>query len=92
MSYEEFAKFVDPRNQWGKILQSHFAALQLIQTPISLLGSNRSQSTATTEKDGVTVRWLSNLHKDIDPAYREYYDWPVSIERAVYEGRLPMRF
>jgi hypothetical protein len=92
MSHEEFAKFVDPRNEWGKLLQSHFAALQLIQTPISLLVMHRKRPTASIEKDGITVRWLSNIHKSILPEYRKYYEWPLSIEMAVYDGSLPLKF
>lgn len=92
MSHEEFAKLVNPENEAGKLLQSHFAALQLIMTPITQSEKERGRKTPTTVGDGVTVRWLTNLHKNSLPEYRKYYEWPLAIEKAVYEGRVPLRF
>ena len=92
MSHEEFAKFVDPNNEAGKLLQSHFAALQLIMTPITLNLKERGNRDSTTTGDGVTARWLTNLHSKIHPGYRKYYEWPLSIEKGVSEGRVPLKF
>jgi hypothetical protein len=89
MSHEEFSMFVDPNNEAGKLLQSHFAALQLIMTPITLNLKERGNRDPTG--DGVTARWLTNLHSKIHPDYRKYYEWPLSIERGVSEGTVPLQ-
>lgn len=91
MTHEEFSMFVDPRNECGKLLQSHFAALQLIMTPVTL--SNRqARRPSGMGGDGVTVRWLSNLHKQTHPEFMKYYEWPIAIEKAVYDNELPLVF
>lgn len=83
--------FVDSRNECGKLLQSHFAALQLIMTPVTL-SDRQARRPSGMAGDGVTVRWLSNLHKQTQPEYMKYYEWPMAIEKAVYENTLPLRF
>jgi hypothetical protein len=90
MSHIEFATFVNPNNEAGKLLQSHFAALQLIMTPITQFEKERGKRFQIG--DGVTSRWLTNLHAKINPDYRKYYEWPLAIENGVYEGRVPLKF
>jgi hypothetical protein len=67
MSHPEFALFVSPTNEAGKLLQSHFAALQIIMTPITLseaAGGREEQgggSGTTGPGRGTTARWLKHL-------------------------------
>ena len=80
MTQEDFESFVDPANDTGRLLQSHFIALQTIMTPISakeMLG--RKPRSAPNG----TVRWLGPLHQDIKPNLRKYFEWPIAREAVV---------
>jgi len=90
MSHAEFATFVHPTNEAGKLLQSHFAALQLIMTPITL--NSQGRRAATSPGRGTTAIWLTALHKRINPDFRDYYEWPMQIERGVAERTVPLKF
>jgi hypothetical protein len=93
MSHEEFALFVDPQNEAGKLLQSHFSALQLIMTPFTrreTIGSQRRNASAMQRTDGTTARWLVHLHRHIKPEMKKYYEWPIWVEKAVAAGALPL--
>lgn len=95
MSHEEFALFIDPNNEAGKLLQSHFAALQLIMTPFTrreTIGSKRRSATMGQNNDGTTARWLVALHRNIKPEMRPYYEWPIWVENAVAVGKLKLRW
>ena len=97
MSHEEFALFIDPSNEAGKLLQSHFAALQLIMTPFTRRETDgrkvfRKNATSPDKTDGTTNRWLVYLHRNINPEMRVYYEWPIWIENAVTTGALKMSF
>ncbi|KAH8587693.1 hypothetical protein B0O99DRAFT_641090 [Bisporella sp. PMI_857] len=98
MSHPEFALFVSPTNEAGKLLQSHFAALQIIMTPITLseaAGGREEQgggSGTTGPGRGTTARWLKHLHKNIHPEMKMYYEWPIMIEQGVADGWVPLKF
>jgi hypothetical protein len=95
MSHEEFALFIDPNNESGKLLQSHFAALQLIMTPFTrreTAGSRRRNATMGQNNDGTTARWLVALHRNIKPEMRPYYEWPIWVETEVAARKLKLRW
>ena len=117
MSHAEFSAFIAPSNEAGKLLQSHFAALQLLMTPITLSkqAGGREQRNETGPGAGTTTKWLANMfvfpsprayisphsqliddigrrHRRIRPEMRIFYEWPLSIERGVSEGRVPLCF
>jgi hypothetical protein len=97
MSHEEFALFIDPSNEVGKLLQSHFAAMQLIMTPFTRRETSgrkvfRKNATSPSKTDGTTNRWLVALHRNINPEMRVYYEWPIWVENAVATGVLKMSF
>lgn len=97
MSHEEFALFIDPSNEAGKLLMSHFAALQLTMTPFTRRETkgkrfSRDNSTSPNRTDGTTNRWLGSLHRNINPEMRMYYEWPIWVEKAVGTGELKLTF
>ena len=97
MSHEEFALFIDPSNEVGKLLQSHFAALQLIMTPFTRRETShrkifRVNATTPGRTDGTTNRWLVALHRNINPEMRTYYAWPIWVEKAVATGEVKLTF
>ena len=95
MSHEEFAMFIDPNNEAGKLLQSHFGALQLIMTPFTrreTAGSRRRNAIMGQNNDGTTARWLVALHRNIKPEMRPYYEWPIWVENAVAARKLKLRW
>jgi hypothetical protein len=93
MSHAEFALFIDPSNEAGKVLMAHFAALQLIMTPITQRDkSEESMNRSGTAAMGTSVRWLSWCHSRIGEGMRKYYEWTFEIVRGVKEGRVPLKF
>ena len=82
MSHEEFCDFTDSRNEVGKLLQSHFIALQLIMAPISkiALGEERLLWLENGE-DKSTPCWLRTMHLNIPQHMLDYYAWPISVEK-----------
>jgi hypothetical protein len=89
MSHEEFAAFISPLNEAGKLLQSHFVALQLVMTPFTTRESTGRQNSATlAQKPGSTGGWLVAIHRDIKPEMMMYYEWPRWVHREVEAGRL----
>jgi len=61
MSHSEFVTFVSPSNEAGKLLQSHFAALQLVMTPITLSEQAGGRRNVTGPASGITSKWLTNM-------------------------------
>jgi hypothetical protein len=89
MSHEEFAAFISPFNEAGKLLQSHFVALQLVMTPFTRRESTAKQhSAAPGEVPGSTGQWLVAIHRDIKPEMMKYYEWPRWVHRELEAGRL----
>ena len=94
MTHEEFGEFTNPANDVGKLLQTHFVAMQLIMAPISKVewaGRPPRQSPpepAAENNDGTTVRWLNALHRNIPPHMLKYYEWSMFIEDEVRQGRI----
>lgn len=92
MSHEEFAFFIDPTNEAGKLLQAHFAALQLIMTPFTRRETIGSQNTRSPQsRDGTTARWLVSLH-NIKPEMKIYYEWPIWVQQEVQARRLKLHW
>ncbi|KAG9245472.1 hypothetical protein BJ878DRAFT_501243 [Calycina marina] len=94
MSHAEYSAFIASTNEVGKLLQSHFAALQLIMMPITLSEQAlvREPRNETSPGAGTTTRWLTSLHRRIVPGMMAYYEWPLLIERGVHEGWVPFSF
>ena len=91
MSHDEFALFIDPSNEAGKLLQSHFAALQIIMTPFTRRETDGRRRAVTRQStDGTTARWLVALHQDIKSEIRPYYEWPIWVQDEMAAGRLRM--
>jgi hypothetical protein len=91
MSHDDYALFIDPNNEAGKLLQSHFAALQIIMTPFTRRETVGRRNAATGQSpDGTTARWLVALHRDIKSEMRPYYDWPIWVQNEMAAGRLKM--
>jgi hypothetical protein len=95
MSHEDFALFINPSNEAGKLLMAHFGALQLIMTPITLDQENREKAKVKSGHapggEG-SSRWLRHSHSKIGQGMEEYYEWTLSIERGVEDGTIPLRF
>ena len=82
MRHEEFRDFTDPTNEVGKLLQSHFVALQLVMAPISKIALGEDGSTLSENGgDRSTARWLRTMHLNIPQKMLEYYEWPISVEK-----------
>ena len=94
MSHDEFALFIDRNNEAGKLLQSHFAAVQIIMSPFTHRENSASKKSPAAAKntDGATARWLVALHQRIRPAMRPYYEWPVWVENAMASGELKQKW
>lgn len=93
MSHEEFASFIDPSNEAGKLLQSHVSALQLIMTPCvrrETVARKRRNATLLKKTDGTTARWLEALHRNIRPEMMIYYEWPIWVQKEVEAQRLTL--
>jgi len=93
MSHAEYAEYIDPSNEAGKLLMTHTSALQLIMAPITAdqNSKNRIPQNATSSADS-SSRWLRWCHSRISEGMREYYEWTLSIERGVEEGTIPLKF
>jgi hypothetical protein len=87
MSHAEFSLFINPSNEAGKLLMSHFCALQLIMTPIAA----KENTTRNREGDGTTVSWLGHIHEHIKAGMEKYYEWPRWVEKELNAGRLKVR-
>ena len=96
MSHDEFALFIHPSNEAGKLLIAHFGALQMIMTPITLnqeyINKAEVRNSDTTAGAGSGARWLTHSHSKIGKGMEEYYEWTLSIERGVRDGTVPIRF
>lgn len=93
MSHEEFALYIDPSNEAGKLLQAHFSALQLIMTPFTrreTVANKRKCATSMYRQDGTTVRWLVSLHRKIKPEMAMYYEWPMWVQKEVEAQRITL--
>lgn len=83
MNHEDFQHFINPANEVGQLLQSHFVAVQFLLSPISAheLGE-RKPETPTHE----SVRWLSAIHQRATPRMRKFFEWPISVAEGVQTG------
>ena len=83
MSHEDFQHFIDPANEVGQLLQSHFVAVQLLLSPISVheLGDRKPES-PNNESSG----WLGAIHQRITPRMRKFFEWPISVAEGVRTG------
>src|SRR5271155_852781 len=83
MSHEDFQHFIDPTNEVGQLLQSHFVAVQFLLSPISVheLGE-RKPETPTGESN----RWLGAIHERVTPRMRKYFEWPIFVSEGVRTG------
>jgi len=52
----------------------------------------RKNATSPGNNDGTTNRWLIDLHRNINPDMKIYYEWPIWVEKAVISGELKMTF
>jgi len=74
ISQAEFMILIDPSNLVGKLILSHFVAMQTLQTPIIV--DERSSRMALQFANGM-VRWLDVLHANLEPSIRKYFAWPI---------------
>lgn len=83
MSHEDFQHFIDPENEVGQLLQSHFVAVQLLLTPITIheLGERKFEST-----NNPSIRWFGAIFQRVTPLMREFYKWPMSVEEGARTG------
>jgi hypothetical protein len=82
ISHVEFLTLIDPSNRVGRLLQSHFVAVQTLMAPITL--DERSSRKASQFANGM-VRWLDVLHADIEPKMRSYFEWPIKRAEELRE-------
>ncbi len=80
MTQEQFNEFSNPTNNVGKLLQSHFVAVQLLLQPVTV---NELAGREPSTPSGGTVRWLGNIHSSIEEGMRGFYEWPISMAEAV---------
>jgi hypothetical protein len=83
MSHKDFQHFIDPTNEVGQLLQSHFVAVQLLLSPISVheLGDRKPEK-PTNE----STRWLDAIHQRVTPRMKEFFEWPISVAKGVQTG------
>jgi hypothetical protein len=83
MSHEDFQDFIDPANEVGQLLQSHFVAVQLLLSPITIheLGDRKFDS-----PNNPSIRWLGAIFQRVTPLMREFHKWPMFVEEGVRTG------
>lgn len=83
MSHEDFQHFINPANEIGQLLQSHFVAVQLLLTPITVheMGDRKPEK----PNNGVN-RWLGAILERVSPQMREFFEWPISVAEGVETG------
>ncbi|KAI5462071.1 hypothetical protein BGZ63DRAFT_403337 [Mariannaea sp. PMI_226] len=92
MSQEEFSHFINPSNEVGKLLQTHFVALRLIMTPIISKESFGRKVSTVVEADKTMSQWLGTLVKDVKPDMKKYFEWPIWLHSEVVAGRLALGY
>jgi hypothetical protein len=80
MSNENFQNFINPANEIGQLLQSHFVTLQFLLEPITVneLGDRRPSTPSYRSNP-----WLTAIHKRIPRHLMDYYKWPLAVTKAV---------
>lgn len=83
MSHEEFQHFIDPANEVGQLLQSHFIAVQFLLSPITIreMGERKGEKPIDD-----TCHWLGPIHRRVTPRMREFFEWPISVAEGVRTG------
>jgi hypothetical protein len=86
MSHEDFQHFIDPANEVGQLLQSHFVAVQYLISPISIheMGERKPEPTINESSQG--SRWLGAIHQRVTPRMREFFEWPISVVEGLRTG------
>lgn len=84
MNNEEFCDFTDSTNVVGKLLQSHFVALQLVMAPISKIALSKTASEEAVDTIS-GARWLGSLHRNIPEHMLEFVQWPLAIEKEAQQ-------
>ena len=83
MTQENFQDFINPENEIGQLLQSHFVALQFLLSPITWNQMGARLSSFPTRDIG---RWLKDIHARIPHHMRKYHMWPISVSEALQDG------
>jgi len=83
MSHENFQHFIDPANEVGQLLQSHFVAVQLLLSPITVheLGKREPEM-----PNNESSHWLDAIHQRVTPQMRKFFEWPISVAEGVRTG------
>ena len=88
MPNDDFRHLMNPVNDVGRLLQAHFAAMQLIMSPITKSEWAGRTSATSGGANGKSGRWLETLHKNIPAHMLKYYEWTLWVEKEVYHGTL----
>jgi hypothetical protein len=79
MSHSDFQDFINPSNPIGPLLQSHFIAVQLLLSPITINELGDRKPSGPSEG---AVRWLSAIHRHVPPQMMKYVAWPIAAAEA----------
>lgn len=82
INHAEFLNLIDPSNVVGKLLLSHFVAMQTLLVPISR--DERGNRKALQFVNGM-VRWLDVLRANLEPSIRKYFEWPIKRAEELRE-------
>ncbi len=83
MNHEDFQHFIDPANEIGQLLQSHFVAVQLLLSPITVheLGERKPEA-----PNNESIRWLGAIFQRVTPRMGKFFEWPISVADGVRTG------
>jgi hypothetical protein len=83
MSHEDFLHFIDPANEVGQLLQSHFVAVQLLLSPITINEMGDRKPENQTSESGW---WLGAIHQRVTPRMQKFFEWPISVAEGLRTG------
>lgn len=84
MAHEDFQHFINPSNEIGQLLQSHFVAVQLLLSPITV--NEMGDKKPTRPPSNESTRWLSAIHQRVTPHMRQYFEWSISVAEGIRTG------
>ena len=83
LPHDKFQQLIDPSNQVGVLLGSHWVALKQIMSTITEIERKHSKQ-AREHQDGDIevgiIRWLKYLNRNLEPEYLVYNQWPMWVE------------